>query len=60
MSKIEQFGLFTGVLGLFSDVIALGTFVLGFWTLQATDTSNNTMANLFLAVTAFFISMDGL
>lgn len=31
MNKLERFGLFTGIIGLLSDTIALITFMAGFW-----------------------------
>ena len=55
MSKIEQFGLISGIIGLVADLIGLTTFLLGMWGLQQADNSGVSMSALFKVLTAFLM-----
>lgn len=55
MSKIEQFGLISGVIGLVADLIGLTTFLLGMWGLQQADNSEVSMSALFKVLTMFLM-----
>lgn len=55
MSKLEQFGLASGIIGLIADLIGLTTFVLGFWGFEQSDSSGVSMGVLFRIATIFVI-----
>lgn len=55
MSKIEQFGLISGIIGLVADLIGLTTFLLGMWGLQQADNSGVSMSTLLKVLTMFLM-----
>lgn len=50
MSKIEKFGLATGVIGLVADLIGLITFLAGFWQFSSDQSTTTQMPFIFQAL----------
>jgi hypothetical protein len=55
MNNLEKFGLWSGIIGLVADVIAILSFLAGGWQPTAVDSGRGQMPFLFQAVFAFLI-----
>lgn len=55
MSNLERFGLISGIIGLVSDLIALTTFVLGYWQPATSNQTNGGMPAILIVVTGLLI-----
>ncbi len=55
MTRLEKFGLATGVIGLFADGIALATFLSGLWGSQPSHSGGDEMPAILLIILAVTI-----